>query len=345
MSSSAQDAPFLNSRPSSAGMRFSTENPLMIGRTALGEQLLDQFRRGGWEGWRVVDNDALLHQNITAHVRPRMPQGFRLAGFTKYAESPGPGEAEGRGGRNKRPSEVGGWADLIVDVSGDPSVRWMLSSKNVARCASIFIAPTGDSVLLVEDWGRRVRLDRIEPQFYRWLIHGRRDVDCRCVSARLPPDEIARHANAPRLGLLSAVDNPDPALMVFRRKTGARYTPTYDATPHPSLVQDIRGWRIAWDQGVETNVLEMRWKEIPRETGGVILGYADMGAKSIFVVDVHPVLRPTGTRAVGCSRSAPTHASKRFGWPRETGPSKCLKKNRRTPDAGFEAGERKRTLL
>ncbi len=219
----------------------------------------------------------------------------------KFIESPEPVETGGRGGRKRRTKDDGGRADLIVDVSGDRSVRWMLSSKNVARCASMFITPAGDSVLLVEDWRRGVRLDRIEPQFYRWLIHGglaREKAgervnggwggDCRDVSTRLSPDEISLHASALRLGLLSVVDSPGPAIIVFRREKDARYTPAYGATPHPTMEQDIRGWRIAWDQGVETKVLEMRWKEIPRETGGGILGYVDRAGKSIFVVDVLP---------------------------------------------------------
>ncbi len=82
------------------------------------------------------------------------------------------------------------------------------------------------------------------------------------------------------------VVGPDAALMVFRREENGRYTPAHAATPYPSLEQKMRGWRIVWDQGVETKVLEMRWKEIPLETGGVILGYVDAASKSIFVVDV-----------------------------------------------------------
>ncbi len=317
MSDSAQDALFLNSRPSNGGAPLHAGNPLMIGRTALGDQLLHQFRRGGWEGWRTMDNDALLHQNITEHVRPRISQGFRLAGFMEDFGKPGPGEVNGSGGKKSRPKEGGVQADLIVDVSGDICVRWMLSSKNVARCAAMFIATTGDSVLLVEDWRRRVRLDRIEPQFYRWLINdcrsrengegcadGGGSRDCRDVPAHASPDEIARHSEALRLGLLSVVDNPDPALMVVRRVEDARYSPIYGATPHLCLEQTIRGWRILWDKGVETKVLEMRWKEIPRETGGVILGYVDRAAKSIFVVDVHPAPADSTLRDTSFTRGA-----------------------------------------
>ncbi len=274
----------------------------MIGRSALGERLLAQFGREDREGWRIVDNDALLHKIISEHERPQIKKGLQLSVFAKNLKIPDPGEGNGRGVKKRSTEEDDGQADLIVDVSGDVSVRWMLSSKNVARCASMFFSPAGDDgVLLLEDWGRRSRLDRIEPQFYRWLINGDpardagevymdggSDRDRGDISARLSPDALDRHAGALRHGLLSAVHGQGPALMVFRRDENGGYTPVHGATPHSSLYQNICGWRIVWDRGVETKVLEMRWKKIPLETGGAILGYADRDSKSIFVVDVCP---------------------------------------------------------
>ncbi len=80
----------------------------MIGGSALGEQLLYQLRRGEWEGCRVVDNDALLQQNISEHERPGMSL-CRQAGYTEDMEPPGPAAAGGRGGKKMgREMTVGG---------------------------------------------------------------------------------------------------------------------------------------------------------------------------------------------------------------------------------------------
>ncbi len=309
------------------GTGLPSRNPLMIGRSALGELLLEQFKRMGWTGWRVMDSDARLSQNIARHIRPKVSHGLRLTGFMKFFGAPAPTK-ENAGVEKKKKREKGGArADLIVDVSGASSVRWTLASKNVARCASMFINPPGDySVLLLEDWGRSLRLDRIEPQYYRWLIHhdpgwengdavcaARRDAvraarrnagaetrmdaggeakgdeggaDCHRISGRIPPDALALHEDALRGRFLSVVNKPAAAVILCRRRKDARGSTAHCVEPYPSLTQNICGWRIVWDKGVENKVLEMRWKEIPRKTGGVILGCVDKLGKSIFVVDV-----------------------------------------------------------
>ncbi len=300
MTNSTPDNTFKHPRRTNGSPVLPAENPLMIGRSALGGRLLHQLKRAGWAGWSVMDNDALFSHNISKHVRPHVSHGLRLTGFMKYFDKPEREEKTHRGEKQGRPEKGGGRADLIVDVSGDSAIRCILASMNVARCASLFIAPTGeDSVLLLEDWGRSLRLDRIEPQYYRWLIHRVPDEDNRCEhagnepgedarAAVAPSDALALHADALRRRFLSVVDKPAPALIACRRSKDAHHVAAEGLTPHPSLVQNICGWRIAWDKDVETKVLEMRWKEIPLETGGAILGYADRVAKSIFVVDVCP---------------------------------------------------------
>ncbi len=145
---------------------FPADNPLMIGRSGLGGKLLDQLKRKGWTGWTVVDNDALLSRNISKHERPRVSHGLRLTGFMKYFNKFESAAGKDRRGKKRAPGKRGRQADLIVDVSGAFWVRWMLSSKNLARCASMFMTPPGDdSVLLLEDWGRSLKLDRLEPQY------------------------------------------------------------------------------------------------------------------------------------------------------------------------------------
>ncbi len=279
---------------------FPAENPLMIGRSALGVQLLDQLKRKGWTDWAVMDNDALLSRNIMKHTRPRVSHGLRLTGFMHYFNKFESAEENDRSGAKSGLQKGGGQADLIVDVSEVFSVRWMLSSKNLARCASIFMSPAGnDSVLLLEDWGRSLRLDRLEPQYYRWLIHrgpgegngservvGAGGEACRAAPGRAPAEALTHHAEALRRRFLSVLDKPAPAIIACRGDAHTGSAAVHILKPHPSLVQNICGWRIAWDKGVEHKVLEMRWKKIPRETGGVILGFVDMAAKSIFVVDV-----------------------------------------------------------
>ncbi len=297
MTNSTPDDARDNPRRTDGGSGIPADHPLMIGRSVLGRRLLDQLEGAGRANWTLLDNDALFSRNISNHVLPHVTHGLRLTGFMKYFEKPAPDNDIQPVQKRKGPKSDGGRADLIVDMSGDPSVRWMLASIKVARCASMFTGPTGnDSVLLLEDWGRSVRLDRLEPQYHRWLIHrdsdgatpprGVGEVDPGVSGAR--PDAITLHAEALWRGFLSAADKPAPALIACRGGVEARRVESMDLDPQPSLVQSICGWRIVWDKGLETKVLEMRWKEMPLETGGVILGYADRAAKSIFIVDVCP---------------------------------------------------------
>ncbi|MCP4691892.1 MAG: hypothetical protein GY859_27860, partial [Desulfobacterales bacterium] len=70
------------------------------------------------------------------------------------------------------PRPGAGKADLIVDVSGEPAVRRMLSGKEMPRCGAMFFAPRAAAgVLLIEDPLRRLKLDQLEAQCYRRLLH------------------------------------------------------------------------------------------------------------------------------------------------------------------------------
>ncbi|MCP4694388.1 MAG: hypothetical protein GY859_40535 [Desulfobacterales bacterium] len=296
MQDSTKDKPFQNGQPPNGGAPSRVVNPLMIGSSALGDQLLERFRREGWEKWRVVDSDDLLFHNISKHELPRVSHGLRLTGSMKHFNKFEPAEGSDGLGKKSTRGKYGRQADLIVDVSGAFWVRWMLSSKNLARCASMFMTPPGDdSVLLLEDWRRSLRLDRLEPQYYRWLIHrdtggkkdGGRMADGEGGEGRAAPARaVAPHAEALPRRFATLVETPDPAIIACRGGAGAGRPVIHAVTPHASLEQNICGWRIIWDKGVERKVLEMRWNEIPRETGGVILGYVDGAAKFIFVVDV-----------------------------------------------------------
>ncbi len=281
--------------------RLPAENPLLIGRSALGSHLLKQMKGMGWRNWRIIDNDGRLALNLEKHEHPKISRGLRITGLINRFEKVAATGEDGRGEKKRDPGAEAGKADLIVDVSGSDSVRGLLSGKNLSRCASMFMTPRGDdSVLLLEDWRRKSRLDGLHAQYYRWLIrHGpvdsasedraneiQTDEKYRDVRAKRGRDAVEMHAVALRLQLLSLVDKPDPAVVIYVRGRDGRNT-VHRAKTRPAMEQRVHEWRIVWDKGVEEQVLEMRWKALPRETGGVVMGWVDHPTTTIFVVDFH----------------------------------------------------------
>ncbi|MCP4688789.1 MAG: hypothetical protein GY859_12110 [Desulfobacterales bacterium] len=261
--------------------RLRVERPLMIGRSALGEALLDEWKRRGWGDWIFLENDGLLAEKIEKHVRPKIADGFRMSFSLEHISRPDKGK--------------GGWkADLIMDVCGEASVRRMLAGKDMPRCGAMFFTPRAAAgVLLLEDPIRRLKLDHLEAQCYRSLIHLAADgveraADCHDFPKQIPLEAFAPLSDALGRKLPGCCAAPLAAIVLCRYAPGAREAAIHVVKPHGILEQTVLGWRIVWDNEAERSVLKMRFKESPRETGGVILGCVDQVSKKIYIVDFRP---------------------------------------------------------
>ncbi len=143
-------------------------------------------------------------------------------------------------------------------------------------------------MLLLEDRMRRLRLDQLEAQCYRWLIG--RDViglvrwPPHDPKPQMPHDALARCADVLGRWLLSHGGEPDAAMVFWRRETDRVRADVLYEKPSYELEQRTCGWRIVWNRGVENDVLEMCRGNLYHGTGGVILGRVDEAAKTIYVV-------------------------------------------------------------
>ncbi len=289
--------PETNNKP-----RFGAATPLMIGSSAAGSRLLEQWNSMGWRNWIIVDSVDFTGDHIKKHARPKILRSLREALF-RNNEGGVDATREQQKQKAREREDNAGKVDLMVDASGDPRVRGVLAGEHRTRCASMCLTPRGDAgALLLEDLGRRLKLDTLEAQFYRWLMNSdngwsarseppdRAGVvgDCRDDVTGIPPDALAPCADAMGGWLPALIDKPGPAIIAFGHIRDAGNTAAYIVKPLPSEERIRTGWRIVWDMGMEENVLKMRWEALPRETGGVLLGFAEPATKSIFVVDACP---------------------------------------------------------
>ena len=67
--------------------------------------------------------------------------------------------------------------------------------------------------------------------------------------------------------------------------TGQVNSHIVEVSPQKKVLLD-NGWTIVYDNFIHQKLFEIRAKELPKETGGVILGYIDQKLKSIYIVDV-----------------------------------------------------------
>lgn len=117
-------------------------------------------------------------------------------------------------------------ADLLIDATTTLAASRDLSDfdlEKMPRLASAFLTPSGwDSVLLMEDKNRTIRLSELEPQYYRAIInkgwgnnhlsghHGEISVGagCRDVSMVISYELISLHSAIFARQIRKRVDEP-----------------------------------------------------------------------------------------------------------------------------------------
>lgn len=283
---------------------------VLVGVGALGSQIHGNLSRMGWGRWTLIDGDTLLPHNVARH---RL--GEHLVGLCKVT---GAGVMSGQETPHNVVEQVFATdaqavegnepmlsayreADWIVDASTSIAASRFLARDldSRARRVSLFLNPDGcDVVMLLEDAARSMQLDVLEAQYYRAVlcdqrlekhIQKKRGVrfsgGCRDVTARLAQDDVAFAG-----GLLSRqirTAGEEAAIAVWQREADGSVSRINVPVCEPTS-REGNGWGFMLDADVLAKAECLRMKALPKETGGVLIGYFDVPRRCIYVVDALP---------------------------------------------------------
>jgi hypothetical protein len=281
---------------------------VLVGGGALGSQIAMNLAREGRFFWTVVDTDYLLPHNLARHAllanEVGAPKALALAremgwllneSFTAVAGDVTKPDAE----LVKELSE----AEIIIDASASVAVSRHLADLENAngRRLCIFFNPAGTAVvLLAESADRSITLRDLEAQYHRLVqtdpaledhLHAgpglRYSGSCRALTNRISATSAALLSALGARGLVEAMKSDQAVVRVWNvAETGAvQLIERRGAPTHHAIIGD---WTIAYDDDLLAELGRLRDSRLPRETGGVLLGIADMSRKSIHVVHALP---------------------------------------------------------
>ncbi len=281
---------------------------VLVGAGALGSQIAINLAREGRFLWTVVDGDHLLPHNLARHAllanELGAPKALALArqmgfllneSFTAVACDVTKPDAE-------LVSELAE-ADIIIDASASVAVSRHLADlpNSNGRRVSVFFNPAGTAVvLLVENTARTITLRDLEAQYHRLVQSDPALVDhlragpalrysgsCRALTNRIPATSAALLSALGTRGLVEALKSDEAAVRIWKvAEDGAvhiierRGAATYCVT--------LGEWTVAYDDELMANLTRLRDSRLPHETGGILLGIADMSRKCIHVAHALP---------------------------------------------------------
>jgi proteasome lid subunit RPN8/RPN11 len=293
---------------------------VLIGAGSLGSQLSLDLAREGAFAWTVVDDDYLLPHNFARHALFAEEIGAPKAGALAHKLQGLLGEpVEAIQGNVLTPGDKAAprlaaafaQADVIIDTSASVAVsRHLADLPNVqARRICAFFNPSGTAVVvLAEDAGRTLTLRDLEAQYHRLVLTEARLAghlatsgpgvrytgSCRALTNRISASNAAILSALAAHGILAALAGDQPTISVwtmnpdgevqFVRRAGATVTRA-----------QLGAWAIAYDADLLNSLIAMRKGKLPNETGGVLLGVADMTRKSVHIA--HALPQPADSQA------------------------------------------------
>ena len=302
-------AAHLNGRDGSRPLKV-----VAVGLGALGSKLQLSLARSGFGQWTLVDDDVLLPHNLARHQYTGAWVGYRKVDIARsatasmFADEPAP---QSIGANVLRPGDEGAnlskalaEADVILDLSASVTVaRHLATAKSDARRISVFFNPTGtELVLLAEDKGRAAPLDALEFQLYRGLLNQaeleshlaapagrvRYAASCRDVTSRVPDDRVSVLAAIGAHAVQAAAGNPSAQIGVWKLDPSS-FNVTSIQVPVANVVrEELGGWTLIADNALIDKLKELRAAKLPKETGGILLGFFDHEARRVYVVDTVP---------------------------------------------------------
>ena len=287
---------------------------VMVGAGAIGSHVAECLSREGRFQWTIIDDDRLLPHNIARHIgrggnvteakaelvakaiSETIENSTPIAASIKAnAMTDGPMRAEIDQALER--------AELIIDSTACvPVARFLSDHKTAARRASVFFNPAGDAaVLLIEPADRSLTLRDLEAQYLGLVIRDTRLAThfdppsgtyaytgaCRAMTSHIPHSRVMTLSGLVASGLGKAVDL-DSGLIKVWSMSDAGTVDVHEILPW--AVQAFRAgeWTISIDEGLMDRIRQMRNRDLPNETGGVLTGVVDIPAKRIHLVDAAP---------------------------------------------------------
>jgi hypothetical protein len=286
-----------------------------VGMGALGSQIFMNLVRAGFGQWLLIDNDILLPHNLARHalndiwVGYPKAWGLQLTARSIISESemakglmndvlkPFPDDAEVK-------AAFAG-AELIMDTSASvPVARHLaLDVDSAARLVSLFLSPSGrDLVMLAEPADRQIKLDFLEMQYYRHLIHNKKLAthlqtsegmvryanSCRDISSVVPQDLVSLHASIGSGVLKGILNDPVARICVWQADPDSFCVSRIEITPSQVFSQIVGEWTLTYDEFLADTVMQLRESKLPNETGGVLIGSRDLERRIIYITDTVP---------------------------------------------------------
>lgn len=286
---------------------------VLVGAGALGGQVYLTLARMGWGSWTLVDDDVFLPHNIVRHVLGDESVGLykvraleQTAKFLVPYNQPAAAFVANAMECVRDESLAGIFQDatVIVDTSASIAVAraLALNVKTQARLASAFLTPSGrDSVVMIEDRNRAFRLDILEQQYYRAILrddrlqnhlHIPKDVlrysgSCRDVTTIMGQDDILIHAGIVARHIRLGVEQNEAQLSISCLSDNGNIERLRITLSSPRATE-MNGWKVSYDDGLIDRCFELRSRKLPKETGGILVGYFDVPRKTVYLVDALP---------------------------------------------------------
>lgn len=308
------------------GRQVDQRRAVLVGAGSLGSQLALNLAREGAFIWSVVDEDRLLPHNLARHAlscedvglpkaialarKIEMLTGEPMTAIFTGVERPGPKEAEPLGEAFVR-------ADVIIDASASVAAARHLSDMQAgARRVSAFFNPAGtDVVILTEAADRTVTLRDLEGQYYSLLLSDpvlaghlgadqgriRYSGSCRSLTNRIPASNAALLSAIASRGITRGLQEEHGTVRIWSVGDSGEIKLVERQGIAVTRVE-ISGWQLAYDQSVLDVMSALRDAQLPAETGGVLLGVADMSRRSIHVVAALPAPADSVGTAAGFER-------------------------------------------
>ena len=310
-----RDVVFDDLRELSGVEKLPFDNIVAVGAGALGSAVVDISAREGVRYLSILDKDVLLPHNIARHRlgnsfigKPKavaLQKALNMLIDETTIRTAFDCDFLNQSALTPEVVQVLNEADLVFDFSASVAVARAISSDDRdARSASVFFNPdASDVVILIEDKSRQKRLSHLEADYYRHILSvpelrdhlqtedahlARYGNGCRDVSAKISAAEVNKLASIGWESLRSNLLNENACGKIIRSDSeGNAKCYHLEVKSHKEQII-FESWSLGISEDVLKQLAFLRAKDLPNETGGVLLGMVDYAEKFVMIVAVTP---------------------------------------------------------